>query len=174
MLHVTDIMTADIATVAPETPIVDVARLMATSGISGVPVLDQSTGELLGMITEMEMIERQVKFEMPIYTRIFDATFVIAERNSEQKLARILATTAGELMQRTVYSIREDATIEEVASLMFERQANPVPVVSLDNHLIGIVSRSDIIRLMAVDYTEGAAPADATDTPTTSEQQPVD
>ena len=45
------------------------------------------------------MIERQTKFELPSYTRILDATFVIAERDSEEKLSRILATTAGELMQ---------------------------------------------------------------------------
>lgn len=153
-MRVTEIMTADIATVAPETPIAEVARLMSESDISGVPVINTDTGELLGMITEMEMIERQTKFEMPIYTRILSATFVIAEKDSEQKLARILATTAGELMQTTVYSIREDASIEEVASLMFERKVNPVPVISMENRLIGIVSRSDIVRLMAVDFTE--------------------
>ena len=153
-MRVTDIMTSEIATVAPETPIVDVARLMADARVSGVPVINSDTGELLGMITEMEMIERQVKFEMPTYTRILDATFVIAERDSEEKLARIIATTAGELMQTVVYSIREDASIEEVASLMFERKVNPVPVVSYDDRLIGIVSRSDIVRLMGVDFTE--------------------
>lgn len=153
-MRVTEFMTADIATVAPETPIVDVARLMVEARISGVPVINRDTGELLGMITEMEMIERQAKFEMPTYTRVLDATFIIAERDSEEKLARILATTAGELMQTTVYSIREDATIEEVASLMFERQVNPVPVISFDDRLIGIISRSDIVRLMAADFTE--------------------
>jgi CBS domain-containing protein len=147
-------MTADIATVAPETPIAEVARLMAEADISGVPVINSATGELLGMITEMEMIERQAKFEMPAYARILDATFVIAEKDSEEKLARILATTAGELMQKTVYSIREDATIEEVASLMFERKVNPVPVISMEDRLIGIISRSDIVRLMAADFTE--------------------
>lgn len=153
-MRVTDIMTSEIATVAPETPIVDVARLMVEAGVSGVPVINSDTGELLGMITELEMVERQTKFEMPTYTRILDATFVIAERDSEEKLARILATTAGELMQTVVYSIREDASIEEIASLMFERKVNPVPVVSFDDRLIGIVSRSDIVRLMAVDFTE--------------------
>ena len=159
-MRVTEIMTSAIATVAPETPIVDVARLMTEAGISGVPVINSDTGELLGMITEMEMIERQTKFEMPTYTRILDATFVIAERNSEEKLARILATTAGELMETIVYSIREDASIEEVASLMFGRKVNPVPVVSLDNRLIGIVSRSDIVRLMAADFTEPGGETD--------------
>lgn len=151
---VTAFMSPDVSTVTPDTPIVDVARLMANRDISGVPVVRADTGELVGMITELEMIERQAKFELPTYTRILDATFIIAEDDSEEKLARILATTAGELMQRTVYSIREDATIEEVASLMFERKVNPVPVIGFDNRVIGIVSRSDIVRLMAVDFTE--------------------
>jgi CBS domain-containing protein len=151
---VTAIMTPEVTTVMPETPIVEVARLMAGQGISGVPVIRPDTGELVGLITELEMIERQAKFELPTYTRVLDATFVIAEPDSEEKLARILATTAGELMQHTVYSIREDATIEDVASLMFERKVNPVPVISLDGQVIGIVSRSDIIRLMAADFTE--------------------
>lgn len=148
------IMTPDVTTVAPETPIVEVARLMAEEGISGVPVVVEASGELVGIITELEMIERQAKFELPTYTRVLDATFIMAERDSEEKLARILATTAGELMRHTVYSIREDATIEDVASLMFEREVNPVPVISFDDRVIGIISRSDIIRLMAVDFTE--------------------
>ena len=159
-MRVTDIMTSAIATVAPETPIVDVARLMVEEAVSGVPVINSDTGELLGMITELEMIERQAKFEMPTYTRVLDATFVIAERDSEEKLARILATTAGELMQTVVYSIREDASIEDVASLMFERKVNPVPVISYEDRLIGIVSRSDIVRLMAVDFTEPGGETD--------------
>src|SRR5258705_3333785 len=117
---VTAIMTPDVTTVAPDTPIVEVARLMADQGISGIPVVEPDTGELVGLITELEMIERQARFELPTYTRILDATFVIAERDSEEKLAHILATTARELMHDIVYSIREDATIEDVASLMFE------------------------------------------------------
>ena len=57
-------------------------------------------------------------------------------------------------MERTVYSIREDASVEEVASLMFDRKVNPVPVMSKAGEVIGIVSRSDIVRLMARDFTE--------------------
>jgi CBS domain-containing protein len=160
---VTAIMTPDVTTVVPDTPIAEVARLMADQAISGVPVVRPDTGELVGLITELEMIERQAKFELPTYTRVLDATFIIAERDSEEKLARILATTAGQLMQRTVYSIREDATIEDVASLMFERKVNPVPVISFDGQVIGIVSRSDIVRLMAVDFTEPGGEDESSD-----------
>ena len=151
---VTEIMTPDVIMVTPDSPINEVAKLMATHGVSGVPVADPDSGELVGMITELEMIERQAEFDAPLYSVFLDALIVMPERNGEEKLRRILATRAGELMEPTVYSIREDATIEEVASLMYERKVNPVPVVSLENELIGIVSRSDIVRLMARDFTD--------------------
>ena len=153
-MRVTEIMTPDIIMVTPDTPINEVAKLMATHGVSGVPVADPDSGELVGMITELEMIERQVEYDAPLYSVFLDALIVMPERDGEEKLRRILATRAEELMEPTVYSIREDASIEEVASLMFERKVNPVPVVSMDNELIGIVSRSDIVRLMARDFTE--------------------
>lgn len=155
-MRVTEIMTPDVITVAPETPINEVAKLMATHDISGVPVVDPAKRELVGMITELEMIERQAEFDAPLYATFLDALVMIPEPHGEEKLARILATRADQLMERTVYAIREDATVEEVAELMFERKVNPVPVVSLNGELIGIVSRSDIIRLMARDFTEPA------------------
>ena len=151
---VTQIMTPDVITVRPDTPINEVARLMSTQGISGVPVVDPASGELVGMITELDMIEREAEFDAPIYTTFLDALFVIEGKDSEEKLARILATRAEQLMERTVYSIREDASVEEVASLMFDRKVNPVPVMSKAGEVIGIVSRSDIVRLMARDFTE--------------------
>ena len=131
-----------------------------------MPVIDPASGELVGMITELDMIEREAEFDAPIYTTFLDALFVIEGKDSEEKLARILATRAEQLMERTVYSIREDASVEEVASLMFDRKVNPVPVMSKAGEVIGIVSRSDIVRLMARDFTE----PDGEETEVSSEQ----
>lgn len=174
-MHVTEIMTPDVITVAPETPINEVAKLMATHDVSGVPVVDPAKGELVGMITELEMIERQAEFDAPLYATFLDALVMIPEPHGEEKLARILATRADQLMERTVYAIREDATVEEVAELMFERKVNPVPVVSLNGELIGIVSRSDIIRLMARDFTEpdGETTEQHASVPTPATERPL-
>ncbi|HET8631751.1 MAG TPA: CBS domain-containing protein [Thermomicrobiales bacterium] len=146
-MRVTEIMTPDVVTVGPDTPINEVARVMVEYDISGVPVVDDG-GALVGIITEFDMIARQADYDAPISTVFFDALIVMPEPHGEEKLRKILATRAEELMTRTVYSIREDASIEEVASLMYERKVNPVPVVSFDGTVIGIVSRSDIVRLM--------------------------
>ena len=152
-MRVTEIMTPDVVTVGPDTPINEVARVMVEYDISGVPVVD-GDGALVGIITEFDMIARQADYDAPISSVFFDALIVMPEPHGEEKLRKILATRAEELMTRTVYSIREDASIEEVASLMFERRVNPVPVVGLEGAVIGIVSRSDIVRLMARDVAD--------------------
>ncbi len=151
---VTQIMSPDVITVTPDTPLSEVARLMAAQGVSGVPVVDPADGTLVGMITELDMVEREARYDAPVSTLFFDALLVFQREGNEEHLKRILATRAEELMERTVYSIREDASIQEVATLMFERKVNPVPVISLGDELIGIVSRADVVRLMAQDFTE--------------------
>jgi CBS domain-containing protein len=52
-----DLMTADVVTVPPETPVLAVARLLAERHISAVPVLD-ATGNVLGIVTEADLIRR--------------------------------------------------------------------------------------------------------------------
>jgi CBS domain-containing protein len=71
-------------------------------------------------------------------------------------MEKILGTTAEEIMSEPAVTIRPDASIEDLAELMVERRMNPVPVVEEDR-LVGIVSRSDIIRLMAEDFSGSQA-----------------
>ena len=52
-----DLMTTELVTVPPETPVIAVARLLAERGISAVPVL-AADGALLGMVTEADLIRR--------------------------------------------------------------------------------------------------------------------
>ncbi|HEU5328094.1 MAG TPA: CBS domain-containing protein [Thermomicrobiales bacterium] len=151
---VTEIMTPNVVSVTTATPLNEVARVMSSQRVSGLPVVDPETSELVGIITELDMVERQEDLDLPLFYRFLDGTFVVEERDAEEKLRRILATTAGELMEHTVYSIREDASVIEVANLMIAQKVSPVPVVSFANEVIGIVSRSDIVRLMARDFSE--------------------
>ena len=85
---------------------------------------------------------------MPTIFAFFGGYFRVGEQEYEEEVRRVLATTAAELMTTTVYSIRDDATIEEVAELMYEQEVNPVPVLNPQRRLVGIISRSDLVRLM--------------------------
>jgi CBS domain-containing protein len=58
-------------------------------------------------------------------------------------------------MSSPVVSIRDSATLEQIATLMIDDGVNPVPVLDDANTLVGIVSRADLVRVIARLETSG-------------------
>lgn len=145
---VTQIMTQDVYAVREHVTIPAVARTMCDQDVSGLPVVDEND-KLVGIITEMDIVSHEIQVDTPTYIPFLDAVFRMPGDTSEDDFRRVLATTAGQLMTTPVYSVTVDATVREVATLMFERRVNPVPVLDHQNRVVGIVSRTDIVRLVA-------------------------
>lgn len=145
---VTQVMTHDVFAVREDVTIPTVARTMCDRDISGLPVID-ADGMLVGIITEMDIVSHEIQVDTPTYVPFLDAIFRMPGDTSEDDIRRVLATTAADLMTTPVYSVTVDATVRDVATLMFERRVNPVPVLDHQNRVVGIVSRSDIVRLIA-------------------------
>jgi CBS domain-containing protein len=141
-------MTTEVIATGPDVAVPTVARIMHDHGISGLPVLDTS-GKLVGIVTEMDIVSHEIQVDSPAFVPLLGAVIRMPWDTSDDDLRRVLATTARELMTSPVYSVTTDATIREVANLMFERKVNPVPVLDRENRVVGIVSRSDIVRLVA-------------------------
>lgn len=151
--RVGDIMSTDVLKIFPDTPVSQIARLMSGHNISGLPVVNDQ-GEVLGVVTELDMIVRNTRFKMPTYFVILDSIIYLERpKHFQERLAHVLGTTAREIMSKPAVTINTTATIEELAELMIDRRMNPIPVVE-NNRLVGIVSRSDIIRLMASEYED--------------------
>ncbi len=148
--RVGDIMTTTVITIGPDTPVSQIAKLMSENNIGGLPVVDE--GEIVGVVTELDLIVRNTRFKMPAFFTILDMIFYLeTPQHYEERLQHILGTTAQEIMSKPAKTIAPGATIEELAELMIERRMNPIPVVD-DGRLVGIVSRSDIVRLMAREF----------------------
>lgn len=141
-MKVLDLMTAKVASVAPEAPLKEVARLLAERRISGVPVVDAS-GRVLGIVSEADFVAREAGTggeRRGWIERIFAGDE--AARALQQRLA---ATTAGAAMTSPAVTIRPEAQIREAAALMSSRTVNRLPVVE-DGRLIGIITRADILN----------------------------
>ncbi len=65
---------------------------------------------------------------------------------------------ARDIMTRTVYTIRSEATAQEVAQLLAEKRISGVPVVDEYNNIIGIVTEADIISKVAREGRNESAP----------------
>ncbi len=164
---VRDLMRTDVPIASPSDSIATVARLLADSGLPGVPVVDDD-GEIAGIVTEKDLIARQADVDIPTPLPFFDAIFELdGGRDFDEELRHVLAVTAGDLMTHPVFNVLDTATLSQVATLMVEEGVNPIPVIDHQSRqLIGIVSRADLVRVIA--RMEAAPAEDSTSEPSAS------
>lgn len=143
-------MTTDVHTAAPDTPVNRLAQLMLEGGVSGIPVLDG--GRLVGLVTELDLIVRNTRLAPPAFFQLLDGRIPLeTPAHYRRKLAHMLGTRADEIMTQDVLHIGPDVEVEDLAEMMLKHRVNPVPVVD-QGRLVGIVSRADIVRMMAGDF----------------------
>lgn len=146
-MKVHDLMTTQILTARPETPVYEVAAMMVDRAISGVPVLDEA-GTVVGLITERELVLRSTRIEPPAFLPVLDARIPLeTPSHYRRRLQHIVGTRAGDAMSEEFETIAPGAQVEDLAALMTRPGVNPVPVVE-NGRLVGIVSRADIVRMM--------------------------
>jgi CBS domain-containing protein len=145
---VQNIMRTDVPTLGPDDSIATVARLLAESGLPGLPVVEDD--KVIGIVTEIDLIAREADVEFPTPVPFLDAIFhVDAGRDFDDEMRHVLAVTARELMTHPVINIRQEASLQQVATVMVDEHVNPIPVLDAANRLVGIVTRADIVRLIA-------------------------
>lgn len=136
-----DIMTTEVISVKRETPLREVARLMADQGVSGVPVIEDDK-TVAGVISEKDFLShmgaKNAKTFMGVVSKCLKGKGCVA--------LSIRAKNAEDIMTAPSISVNEDTTLLEITNIFTEKKINRVPVVDLTNHLIGIVSREDIVE----------------------------
>ncbi len=147
MLKAKDIMTKDVITVSPETTVEELGRLFIEKGVSGAPVVDTG-GNLVGIITENDLISKNSRLHIPTILRLFDAFIPLGTSKLEEEIKKMAASTVGEVCARKVITIGEDASADEIATIMDEKKIHLLPVVR-QGKVVGIVGKKDLIRGIA-------------------------
>lgn len=140
-----DIMTPDPLTVARDLSVTDAARLMAERRIGALPVVEE--GVLVGLVTEDDLIMQEVRVEFPTYLHLLDGFIMYppATARFENELKKAVGATVEDVMTAKPVTVTTDTSVEDVATLMVDREVGRVPVLDA-GRLVGIVSKSDIVR----------------------------
>lgn len=147
-LSVREVMRREVPIAGPTASVGELARLMVDHRVPGVPIIDD--GELVGIVTEGDLIQREANVDVPAVATLFDAVLMAdAGEPFEEDLRHVLATTAGELMSAPVISIRDIATLSELATLMMQQRVNPVPVVDDGRRIVGLATRTGLVEMIA-------------------------
>lgn len=122
-MKASELMSADLYSVWPETSLQEAAELMATNDVGLLPVINADQ-KLTGVITDRDIVCR-----------------TIAHGRNPLEL-----TVADAMSQGEIWSVTPDTDIEQLSAVMEEHQVRRVPVVDNDGKCCGIVAQADIAR----------------------------
>lgn len=135
-MKVADAMSADVVTVAAETPLKDAAVLLAERRISGLPVVE--AGAVVGVVSEADIVARSTGRRE---SRSLLGALFGGDRDEEC----VADATVKDAMSSPAITIAPGRQVAEAARVMVEHRVNRLPVVE-DSGLVGIVTRADLVR----------------------------
>jgi len=147
--NIKDIMTTKVVSVSPDTFLKSAIDILFEKRFNGLPVVD-SDGFLIGIFTEFDTIIAGASIHWPAFKRVNeDRAYSTNKELMKEDLGKVLNMTVKDVMNTEPLTVGENTPIEDVMKAFGEHhKVNPIPVVSEDKKLVGIVSRHDILRFL--------------------------
>lgn len=147
-IKVKDIMSKGVVFIKTGTPVKEVAKIFVEKEIGGAPVVDEK-GEMIGIVTENDLIMQDVKVRFPTYIHLLDGViFLEGVKKYDEELRKAIGAVIDDVMTEEVVTVEENASIEDVATLMVEKEISRLPVTK-EGKIIGIVTKRDIIEAIS-------------------------
>ncbi|MBQ0893072.1 CBS domain-containing protein [Micromonospora purpureochromogenes] len=138
--QVGDVMTRDVATVGEETPYRDIVDVLIRRGVSAVPVVD-GFRRVLGVVSEADLLHKVERAGNPDQRRVFEG------RRRRVAREKADALVAKELMTAPAVTTYPESPLPAAARLMDQEVVKRLPVLDDLGRLVGIVTRSDLLRV---------------------------
>jgi len=153
---VRDIMRTEILTVGPDTPVTDIVAMLLERGYRSIPVVEED-GRLAGLITDGDLLQRT-----GLAARL-DLQAGLAAGYLQRQLAELRQQSAHarDIMTRPVIAVRHNDPIRAAVHLMADHRLKRLPVTDEADHLVGWISRIDILRWVEY-HQRGEEPAEET------------
>lgn len=148
MLKAKDVMSREVLTVSPDTDISQAARMLLDKGFNGLPVTDPQ-GRLVGILCQSDLVAQQKKIPLPSIFSLLDGFVPLGSiADLDREMDKITALTVAAAMTARPVTVTPETGVDEVATLMTERNFHTIPVVD-GGKLVGIIGMRDILRAIA-------------------------
>ena len=114
--------------------------------INGIPVVEDD--KVVGILCQSDLIAQQKKFPVPSLFSFLDGYITLTSgKHLEKEVQKIAATTVNQAMTPNPVTVQPETSVEEVASLMVDKNLHTLPVVE-KGKLVGIVGKEDVLKLL--------------------------
>jgi CBS domain-containing protein len=141
-----DAMRTDTPTLPPGAPVWDAIQLIDSTSIKRVAVVDPD-GKLLGLLSDRVLMSAFSAHKGGFLDLLVNKlSFTALARQHAEFLKALRARTVGEIMLTTVFSVQEDALVDDALQLMVEKKLKRVPVLDGAGHFKGMLTRDSLLR----------------------------
>lgn len=148
MLTAEDIMTREVITVGQDMPVKELATIFLSHKIGGAPVVDDA-GNLVGVVTESDLIDQTKNVHIPTVISILDSVLYLENPNKmDQEIKKMAGSTAGDICARNAVTVDKDASLNDIATIMSEKKIHTLPVLFCGT-LVGVIGKADLIRAIS-------------------------
>ena len=145
---INSIMSRDVVSVKPDTPLQEAAEVLARHGFDGMPVVDEEN-KLVGILTEYDLISKGTATHLPTLQKVIQNLGIYHKDKTRFKkdFAELSALQVKDVMNKEPLTLNEDASYEEaVAAFRDHHRVNPIPIIDKDRKVVGVISRFDVLK----------------------------
>ncbi len=155
-----DVMTRDVISVTPDTPVRKVASLLVKHRIGAVPVIDDG-GAPIGIVSESDLI-RPDRAAREAWRRSWLEILAEGEPLAPELIAWLGSQnhSARAVMSAPVITVSEETNLPDIAEILTTRRIKRVPIVR-DGRIVGIFGCADLVRALSVRLNKSVAEARA-------------
>jgi len=142
-MRIQDVMSRDVITVEPGTPVSEVVRLLLQKGVKAAPVIDKN--RIVGIITGGDLLQRaSMELRLDLQSQLSPEL-----QDEHFQLLKTKGLAAGDIMTSPAQTINVKTNLSEALVRMARNDIKRLPVVDDDGNLMGIVSRVDVLRAIS-------------------------
>lgn len=146
-LRAKDIMSTKVITIREDASVKELADLFLTEDVSGVPVVN-AQGDLIGIVSEGDLIIKDARIHYPTYVHLLDSYiyFPGSLGRFRKEFKKALGALVRDIMTSEVVTANGETNIEDIATLMVDKNISRVPIMGEGRKIVGIITKHDIVR----------------------------
>ena len=157
-MNAADIMTPNVITARPDTPLGELVDLMLANRISGLPIVDNDI--IVGIVSEGDLLRRAETGTEKRRSHLLELMSSTASIAADY--VRTHGRKAGEIMTTDLVTVTPDTPIAEIADILESKRIKRVPVV-FEGKVLGIVTRANLLKALAMRLHAEPGPASSDD-----------
>lgn len=151
-MKVRDIMSRNVVTIDEDADVQALVRLLTEKRISGCPVTNRR-GKLVGVVSLYDLALRDGESA----AQYWQGSPILPRGYSLQDFSSESSVLVGQIMTPAIYSISEDADLQQLCDFFLEGEIHRVLVTDDKEELVGIVTGTDLIRVLREQLRSGAS-----------------